>query len=101
MKKYYKIIREIKIIVNIQLQNIVKLAEVANTQLAEIEMTILQASNIYRIQIVSNIFSILEELQHIIQENTETQAYHTQTLLADELNRCNGKCYDQYLISSM
>ena len=41
-----------------QLQNIIKLVEVANTQLAEIETTILQASNTYRIQTASNIFSI-------------------------------------------
>ena len=31
-----------------QLQNIMKLAEEANTQIAEIESTILQASNNYR-----------------------------------------------------
>ena len=34
--------------IQLQLQNIVKLAEVANTQLAKIKMTILQASNIYK-----------------------------------------------------
>jgi len=33
--------------VQIQLQNIVKLAEEANTQIAKIESTILQASNNY------------------------------------------------------
>ena len=44
-----------------QLQNIIKLVEVANTQLAEIETTILQASNIYRIQTASNIFNISED----------------------------------------
>ena len=60
MKKYYKIIREIEQIVNMQLQvqNIIKLAEKANTQIAEIEMTILQASHNYRTQTAGDIFSI-------------------------------------------
>ena len=38
-----------------------------------------------------NIFSISEELWSIIQEDIETQAYHTQTLLANELDKCKGK----------
>ena len=93
MKKYYKIIRGIETMADIQLQlqNIVKLAEVANIQLAKIKITILQASDIYKIQIVGDIFSILEDLQNIIQGDIETQAYHTQTLLADELDRYKEK----------
>ena len=93
MKKYYKIIRGIETMADIQLQlqNIVKLAEVANIQLAKIKITILQASNIYKIQMVEDIFSILEDLQNIIQGDMETQAYHTQTLLADELDRYKEK----------
>ena len=77
--------------IQLQLQNIVKLAEVANIQLAKIKITILQASNIYIIQMVGDIFSILEDLQNIIQGDMETQAYHTQTLLADELDRYKEK----------
>ena len=43
MRKYYKIIQGIKRMVDVQmqLQNIVKLAEEANTQITEIESTIL------------------------------------------------------------
>ena len=52
--------------IQLQLQNIIKLAEVANIQLAKIKITILQASNIYKIQMVEDIFSILEDLQNII-----------------------------------
>ena len=50
MKKYHKIIWRIETIVDVQLQlqNIIKLAEVANTQLAEIETSILQASDDYK-----------------------------------------------------
>ena len=36
-------------------------------------------------------FSILEDLQNIIQENIENQAHHIQVLLADKLDRCKGK----------
>ena len=63
-KKYYKIIKEIKTIANIQiqLQNIVKLVKVANMQLAEIETTILQESGEYRTQTARDIFSISEDL---------------------------------------
>ena len=74
--------------VQLQLQNIIKLAEEANTQMAEIKITILQASNNYRIQIVGDIFS---DLQNIIQSDMENQAYHIQMLLVDELDNCKGK----------
>ena len=77
--------------IQIQLQNIIKLAEVANVQLAEMETNILQASDIYKTQITGDIFSILEELWSIIQGDMETQAYHIQVLLANELNRCKGR----------
>jgi len=46
----------------LQLQNIVKLAKEANTQVAEIKATILQTSYNYKIQITDNIFSIFEDL---------------------------------------
>jgi len=48
-KKYYKIIRELETMADIQLQlqNMVWLAKVANTQLAEIKTIILQASDVY------------------------------------------------------
>ena len=68
MNKYHKIIQEIEIIVDIQLQlqNIIKLIEVVNTQMIEIETTILQASSNHKIQMVEDIFSISEYLQNII-----------------------------------
>jgi len=47
MKKYYKIIYEIERMVDVQmqLQNVMKLAKEANTQIMEIKSTILQANN--------------------------------------------------------
>ena len=46
----------------LQLQNIIKLAEEANTQIIEMETTILQASPNFKTQIADNIFSISEDL---------------------------------------
>ena len=93
MKKYHKIIRGLETMANIQLQlqNIIQLAWVANIQLAEIKTTILQASNTYKIQTEGDIFSISGELQDIIQGDMEKQVYHIQTLLVDELERYKGK----------
>jgi len=73
MKKYHKIIQGIERIVNVQLQlqNIIKLAEEANIQIAEIEATILQASHNYQTQTTSNIFSISKDLWNIIQSDIE------------------------------
>ena len=68
IKKYYRIIREIETMANIQLQlqNIIKLAKIVNTQLVEIKTTILQASDSYKTQTAENIFSISEDLQNTI-----------------------------------
>ena len=77
--------------IQLQLQNIIKLAEVANMQLAEIETMILQAGNSYRTQIAGDIFSIFKDLCNIIQGDMENQVHYIQTLLTDELNRCKGK----------
>ena len=59
--------------------------------MAEIEAMILQASHNYRIQTASNIFSISENLQNIIQSDMENQIYYIQMLLVDELDNCEGK----------
>ena len=48
--------------IQLQVQNIIKLAEVTNTQLAEIKTTILQASHSHRTQIAEDIFSIYKDL---------------------------------------
>jgi len=77
--------------VQMQLQNIMKLAEEANTQIVEIKSTILQASNNHQKQTAGDIFSITEDLQNIVQSNMENQAYHIQKLLADKLDEYKGK----------
>ena len=62
--------------VQLQLQNIIKLVKEANTQIAEIEETILQTSYNYWAQPAADVFSILEDLCNIIQSDMENQAYH-------------------------
>ena len=57
--------------IQLQLQNITKLAKEANAQIAEIESTILKASNNYWMQTVGDIFSISENLQNIVQSDME------------------------------
>ena len=77
--------------IQIQLQNIVKLAEEANIQIAEIKRMILQASYNYWTQTVVDIFSISEDLQNIIQSDMENQVYHVQQLLVDKHELDNYK----------
>ena len=64
MKKYHKIIQGLETIADIQLQlqNIIKLADTKNNQLVDIETTLLQASKYYKIQIGEDIYSISEKL---------------------------------------
>jgi len=92
-KKYHKVIQGIERMVDMQmqLQNIMKLAEEANIQITEIKFTILQTSNNYQMQTAGDIFSISEDLQNIIQSDMENQVYHIQKLLADKLDNCKEK----------
>jgi len=64
MKKYHKIIQGLETIADIQLQlqNIIKLADTKNNQLVDIETNLLQASKYYKIQIGEDIYSISEKL---------------------------------------
>jgi len=55
----------------LQTQNIIKLANAANNQLADIETILLQTKETYRILISRNIYSISKELINIIYRNIE------------------------------
>ena len=93
IKKYYKIIWELETIADIQLQiqNIIKLADTANNQLANIETTLLQTGEIYKTQIGEDIYSISKKLRNIIYKDIEWQIHHIQVLLADKLDQCKDK----------
>jgi len=58
IKKYHKIIQELETMADIQLQvqNIIKLANAINNQLANIETILLQTGETYKMQIRGDIF---------------------------------------------
>ena len=93
MKKYHRIIQELETIADIQLQiqTIIKLADVANNWFTDIETILLQIGETYKMQIGRNIYSISEELRYVIYGNMEWQAHYIQVLLANELDQCKGK----------
>ena len=68
MKKYHKIIQGLETIANIQLQlqNIIKLSNIANNQLVDIETTLLQTSKNYKAQVGRDIYSVSKELRNVI-----------------------------------
>ena len=74
--------------IQLQIQNIIRLAEVANIQLVKIKTTILQVSKTYKIQMAGD---ISEDLQNITQGDIKNQVYYIQALLADELDKCKEK----------
>jgi len=55
----------------LQTQNIIKLADVVNNQLADIKTVLLQTGEIYKIQISRDIYSIFKELRNIIYGDME------------------------------
>ena len=79
--------------VNIQLQtqDLVKLANIVNIVLANIKLTLLQDCNTHSEQIGGNIYSISGKLRSIIYRNMKWQAHYIQVLLADKLNQYKGK----------
>ena len=89
MKRYYKIIQELETMVDIQLQiqDIVKQANVVDNQLVDIETILLQAGKIHKIQVEGDTYSISEELCNIIYRDMKRHIYHIQVLLANELNQ--------------
>ena len=77
--------------IQLQIQNITKLTDIANNQLADIETILLKIGETYRIQISEDIYSISEKLRNIIHKDIEQQTYHIQVLLANELNQYKNK----------
>ena len=77
--------------IQLQIQNSAKLANAINIELADIGTTLLQSSDIHKMQIRGDIYSIPEELWNIIYRDMEKQAHHIQVLLADKLDWCKDK----------
>lgn len=62
--------------IQLQIQNLIKLADMANTQLADIKTVLLQSGKTYKTQIRRDIYSISKELWNIIYKDMKQQAYH-------------------------
>ena len=77
--------------IQLQVQNLVKLATVTNIKLINIKTNLLQFSEIYKKPIRGDVYSIVNKLQMVIHRDIKRQIYHIQKLLADELNRCKRK----------
>ena len=72
--------------IQLQIQNIIKLADTANNQLADIKTTLLQIEKTYKTKIGRDIYSISKELRNIIYRDIEQQTHYIQVLLANVLN---------------
>ena len=70
----------------LQIQNIINLADTANNQLANIEIILLQTGETHKTQIGRDIYNISEELRNNIHVDMEQQAYHIQVVLANKLD---------------
>ena len=57
--------------IQLQIQNIIKLIDITNNQLANIKTTLLQIRETHKMQISKNIYSISKELRNIIHEDIE------------------------------
>jgi len=60
----------------LQIQNLIKLADIANNQLAYIETILLQTEKTYKMQIGRDIYSISEKLRNVIHKDMEQQAHY-------------------------
>ena len=73
------------------LKNMKKIAEEANTTITEMEETILTASINNWVINTTNIMQILEDLQYMVQSDMDERAFQIQRMLANKLDRYEGK----------
>ena len=73
------------------LKNMKKIAEEANTTIIEMEETILTASINNWVINTTNITQILEDLQYMVQSDMDERAFQIQRMLANKLDRYEGK----------
>ena len=90
---YYKILKGLEAIINIQgqVQSMIKIAGETNMTIMKIEETILKASvNNWTIN-MTNISGVLEDLWYLIQSDMENWIFQIQRILADELDVYRGR----------
>jgi len=75
----------------LQIQDLIKIANAVNNQLADIVTILLQTGEMHKIQIGGDIYNILKELQNVIYRDMEKQAYYIKVLLGDKPDQCKRK----------
>ena len=90
---YHKTLKGLETMIDIQrmVKDIKKLAQEANTTLAEVEGTILMASINNQTINATNLTQISEDLRYLVQSDMDERAFQIQRMLADELDQYKGK----------
>ena len=90
---YHKTLKGLETMIDIQrmVKYIKKLAQEANTTLAEVEGTILMASINNQTINATNLTQISEDLRYLVQSDMDERAFQIQRMLADELDQYKGK----------
>ena len=90
---YHKILREIKVMINVQrmMKDMKKIAEKTSITVMEMERTIITASINNQATNTMNITQIAKDLRYLIQSDMDNRAFQIQRMLADKLDRYKGK----------
>ena len=99
MRIYHKTLKELETMIDVQkmVKDIKKIAEKVNTMITKMEGTILIVSINNRMTNAMNITKISKDLWYIVQSNIEDQAFQTQRILVNELDRYKGR--DNYYVN--
>ena len=92
-KVYYKMLKELETMIDVQKQvkDMMKIVEEANTIIAEMEGSILKASNNNWVITTMNITGVSEDLRYLIQSDMENWVFQIQRMLRDELDAYKGR----------
>ena len=90
---YHKTLKGIEAMINVQraMKDMKKLAEEAETTIAEMEGVILIASINNRTMNATDIIQMAEDLHYLIQSDIDDRVFQIQRRLADELDQYKGK----------
>jgi len=86
-KLYHKTLKGLEVMIDVQkqVQDMIKIAEEANTTITEMKETILKAIINNQVTNATNILGILEDQQYLVQSNIEDWAYQVQCMLVSSL----------------
>ena len=85
---YHKILREIKVMINVQrmMKDMKKIAEKTSITVMEMERTIITASINNQATNTMNITQIAKDLRYLIQSDIDNRAFQIQRILANKLD---------------